>query len=299
MFLGIEIGGSKLQLVVGPADGRLHGTWRGGVDLAAGAAGIRRQILDALPELLRDAGVERSTLQAVGVGFGGPTDDATRTVITSHQVAGWDGFPLAAWLTEHLNIPAFVCNDADVAGLGEALHGAGRGKSPVFYVTVGSGIGGGLIVDGQIYRGVGRGAAEIGHLIVPGGTLERIASGFGIEEFLRDRAVRGKKLPFVTARQVGDAANAGDTDAAFILDQAVRALAVALTHVITLLCPQVVVVGGGVSLIGEEHFFAPLREAVARQAFKPFAGLTAIVTAELGEEVVLHGALALAKRGVA
>ena len=299
MFLGIEIGGSKLQLAVGPADGQLRGTWRGGVDLADGAAGIRRQILAAVPELLRDAGVERSKLQAVGVGFGGPTDDATHAVITSHQVAGWDGFPLAAWLTEHLGLPAFVCNDADVAGLGEALHGAGRGKSPVLYVTVGSGIGGGLIVDGAIYRGVGRGAAEIGHLIVPGGTVEEMASGFGIETSLRGLASRGKTLPFVTARQVGDAANAGDQDAAFLVNRAVQSLAVALTHVVTLLCPKVIVIGGGVSLIGKEHFFAPLREAVARRTFKPFAGLTDIVPAELGEEVVLHGALALAKRGVA
>ncbi len=299
MFLGIEIGGSKLQLAVGPADGQLRGTWRGGVDLVAGAAGIRRQILDAVPELLRSAGVERTELRAIGVGFGGPTDDAIRTVITSHQVAGWDGFPLAAWLTEQLGLPAFVCNDADVAGLGEALHGAGRGLSPVFYVTVGSGIGGGLIVDGSIYRGVGRGAAEIGHLIVPGGTVEQMASGFGIESSLRDMAIRGKKLPFVTTRQMGDAANAGDTDAAFIVNRAVQSLATALTHVITLLCPKVVVIGGGVSLIGEEHFFDPLREAVARRAFRPFAGMTEIVPAELGEEVVLHGALALAKRGAA
>ena len=106
-------------------------------------------------------------------------------------------------------------------------------------------------------------------------------------------------MPFVTARQVGDAANAGDQDAAFLVNRAVQSLAVALTHVVTLLCPKVIVIGGGVSLIGEEHFFAPLREAVARRTFKPFAGLTDIVPAELGEEVVLHGALALAKRGVA
>ena len=300
MFLGIEIGGSKLQLAVGQADGQLRGTWRGSVDLVAGAAGIRRQILDAVPELLRTAGVEHATLRAIGVGFGGPTDDATRTVITSHQVTGWDDFPLAAWLTEHLHLPAFVGNDADVAGLGEALHGAGRGQSPVFYVTVGSGIGGGLIIDGQIYRGVGRGAAEIGHLLVDGvHTTEDLASGFGMEEFLRTEYERGDHMRIVTAKQVGEAAVRGDPDGVYVLKRAIDGLAVALTHVVTLLCPRVIVIGGGVSLIGEEHFFAPLREAVARQAFKPFAGLTKIVPAALGEEVVLRGALALAKRGVA
>jgi len=293
MFLGIEIGGSKLQLAVGNADGQLRGNWRGGVDLAAGAAGIRQQILAAVPGLLRTAGVEHATLQAIGVGFGGPTDDATRTVITSHQVTGWDDFPLAMWLSEHLHIPAFVGNDADVAGLGEALHGAGRGKSPVFYVTVGSGIGGGLIVDGLIYRGVGRGAAEIGHLLIDGvHTTEDLASGFGIESYLS-----GEGLPFKTGRELGIAVHARQPDALNVLGRAIDGLAVALTHVVTLLCPKVIVIGGGVSLIGEAHFFAPLREAVARKAFKPFAGLTEIVPAALGEEVVLHGALALAKRG--
>jgi len=165
----------------------------------------------------------------------------------------------------------------------------------VFYVTVGSGIGGGLIIDGQIYRGVGRGAAEIGHLLIDGvHTTEELASGFGIENYLS-----GEGLPFKTARELGEAVHAGHPDALNVLGRAIDGLAVALTHVVTLLCPRVIVIGGGVSLIGEAHFFAPLREAVARQAFEPFPGLTEIVPAELGEEVVLHGALTLAKRGVA
>ncbi len=293
MFLGIEIGGSKLQLAVGH-DGRLLRTWRGSVDLVAGAEGIRRQILVAVPELLRTAGVEHSALHAIGVGFGGPTDDATHSVITSHQVTGWDDFPLEDWLTQHFDSPAFVGNDADVAGLGEALHGAGRGESPVFYVTVGSGIGGGLIIDGQIYRGVGRGAAEIGHLLIDGvHTTEDLASGFGIENYLI-----GKGLPFKTACELGDAVHASHPDALNVLGRAIDGLAVALTHVVTLLCPKVIVIGGGVSLIGNEHFFRPLRRAVERRTFAPFTRLTEIVPAALGEEVVLHGALALAKSGL-
>src|SRR5262249_24489540 len=190
MFLGIEIGGTKLQLGVGPGDGNLLGLWRGSVVAADGAAGIQRQITSALPELLGRAGIDRSALRGVGVGFGGPIDDNTRTVITSHQIAGWDGFPVADWITDLAGLQAVLGNDADVAGLAEALHGAGKGCSPIFYVTVGTGIGGGLIIDGEIYRGVGRGAAEIGHLRVDwdgGGTrpppllsLETWSSGEGI-----------------------------------------------------------------------------------------------------------------------
>src|SRR6516165_9864699 len=166
-YLGIEIGGTKLQLGVGPGDGTLAGLWRGTVDPDAGGEGIRRQITAAVPELLARSGVERSQLKGVGIGFGGPVDDATRTVITSHQIKGWDGFPLADWIGEITGLPAALGNDADVAGLAEALFGAGKGLSPIFYITIGSGIGGGLIINGEIYRGVGRGAAEIGHLRMP------------------------------------------------------------------------------------------------------------------------------------
>src|SRR5262245_51425502 len=167
MFLGIEIGGTKLQLGIGPGDGTLAGLWRGTVDVAAGAEGIRRQITNAVPELLAKAGVGRAALKGVGIGFGGPVDDATASVIKSHQIEGWDNFPLADWISDLVGLPAALGNDADVAGLAEALFGAGKGLSPVFYITIGSGIGGGLIINGEIYRGCGRGAAEIGHLLVP------------------------------------------------------------------------------------------------------------------------------------
>src|SRR5205823_13453235 len=115
MFLGIEIGGTKLQLGVGPGDGTLHSLWRDNVDVAVGGDGIRRQIVAAVPELLAQAGLDRSQLKAVGIGFGGPVDDATRSVIKSHQIEGWDDFPLAAWVEELVGLPAALGNDADVA----------------------------------------------------------------------------------------------------------------------------------------------------------------------------------------
>ena len=155
-----------MQLGLGPGDGNLLALWRGAVVPADGADGIRRQITQAIPELLASAKRKREELQGVGIGFGGPVDDATRTVIRSHQIEGWDGFPLADWIGGLVGLPAVLGNDADVAGLAEALFGAGKGLSPIFYITIGSGIGGGLIINGEIYRGCGRGAAEIGHLRV-------------------------------------------------------------------------------------------------------------------------------------
>lgn len=294
MYLGIEIGGTKLQLGLGRGDGALLGFWRGSVNAVEGGEGIRKAIVAAVPELLSKAGVDRSRIRGVGVGFGGPTDDDTQTVIKSHHIEGWTGFPLAAWLTDLLGLPTVICNDADVACLAEALHGAGQGLSPVFYITVGTGIGGGLVIDGEIYRGVGKGACEIGHLVVRSeGILESFAAGWGIEARMkRDPRVSA----FVTAKQLGAAARAGSAAAKEHIDDAVSALAEGIRQMITLLCPRRIVIGGGVSLIGEELFFAPLRRMIAEGAFQAFAGLTDIVPAALGEEVVIHGALALARR---
>jgi glucokinase len=322
MFLGIEIGGTKLQLGVGAADGMLAGLWRGAVETAAGPEGIRRQITTAVPELLARAGVERAQLRGVGIGFGGPVDDATRTIIKSHQIEGWDHFPLADWIGDAVDLPAVLGNDADVAGLGEALHGAGKGLSPIFYITIGSGIGGGLIIDGEIYRGSGRGAAEIGHLQFksywlkdsqsifssPTETLEQLASGWGIAESAKRCSLNEQPIHsglysmvqdrkrLLTAKDVVKAAREGDAFAESILKRSVGYLADAICHVIALLCPRRIVIGGGVSLIGEEWLFKPLRQLVAERVFKPFAECYDIVPAALGEEVVVHGALALARR---
>src|SRR5439155_13183428 len=146
----------------------------------------------------------------VGIGFGGPVDDATRTIIKSHQIEGWDNYPMADWITEITGWPAVLGNDADVAGLAEALFGAGKGLSPIFYITIGSGIGGGLIIDGEIYRGCGHGAAEIGHTkgthaflrsqeqtFYADGTTESFSSGWGIQEWVETcwRHLEGVRSP--------------------------------------------------------------------------------------------------------
>src|SRR5262249_26165058 len=143
-------------------------------------------------------------------------------------------------------------NDADVAGLAEALFGAGKGLSPVFYVTVGSGIGGGLIIDGRIHRGVGRGAAEIGHLRVPLGgrwvPLEGVASGWGMQQRAAGRVPCDGPL---TVQKLADAAERGDAAARAVLREGLEALAEGICHVLALVCPRRFVIGGGVSLLGE------------------------------------------------
>lgn len=329
MYLGIEIGGTKLQLGIGTGDGTIATLWRGAVVPANGADGIRKQIVGAIPELLANAKRGRDKLKGAGIGFGGPVDDATRSVIKSHQITGWDGFPLAQWIEEITGLRAVLGNDADVAGLAEALFGAGKGLSPIFYITIGSGIGGGLIINGEIYRGCGRGAAEIGHQcweqtvflddeffreFSGKRVLEEVASGWGIQANARaylenfgDRDAAGcarlfqlcENSDLITVQHVALAASENDRVAKMLLRTATSALAEGICNVIALLGPRRIVIGGGVSLIGDDLFFEPIRHAVANMVFKPFADCYDIVPAALGEEVVVHGALALARKRLA
>jgi glucokinase len=318
-LLGIEIGGTKLQLGVGPGGGELAALERRHVDPSHGAAGILEQIEVAFPELIRRAGRTGRPIRAIGIGFGGPVDAAQGRIDRSYQVPGWEGFPLADWMRDRFAVPSVVVeNDADTAGLAEARFGSGRGYSPLLYMTVGSGIGGSLLIEGQIYRGFGKGAGEIGHLHVPDGSgpearwleLEQVASGWAIAQAAQDQARRLieqsstdwivlERAVFdpdrITATLVARSAREGDAAAVSILARAHAAVAFALVQAIALLAPRRIVIGGGVSLIGEEGWFDPIRRLVDRQVFPPFRGGFEIVPASLGEEVVLRGALALAQ----
>jgi glucokinase len=312
MFLGIEIGGTKLQLGVGPGDGTpLVALRRVAVDPQYGAERIRQQLQHAAKPLIAQYGIA-----AVGVGFGGPVDAAAGRAIISHQVDGWEDFPLADWCRRQLSLPTAVANDSDLAGLAEARFGAGRGHRVVFYTNVGSGIGGALVVDGQLYRGGAGVASELGHLRPgpqadrPEQTVESIASGFAIASAARRRLAESHQadqeaaadllrrcdgqVHRLTTSTVAQAAAEGNRLAREIFDHACRTFGWAVAQMITLLAPNVVVIGGGVSLVGEELLLVPLREYVSGYVFPPLQGSFEIVPAKLGEEVVVHGALAIA-----
>jgi len=320
--LGIEIGGTKLQLGIGQGLGSVVALERLLVEPSHGAVGILDQILAAFPTLLAKRNLSRQQIDAIGIGFGGPVDAWHGLTKKSYQVSGWDDFPLTTWMSERLGVPLVVLeNDADAAGLAESRFGAGFGYSPLLYVTVGSGIGGALIVDDRIYRGHGQGATEVGHLRVPDNTpsgarmleLEQVASGWAIASAAQDVARRmiceGRtdwvvltkaegRPGQITAALVAEAASRGDLESAAILDRARRAIAFALTQAIALLAPRRIVVGGGVSLVGEKNWFDPIRRLIDGDVFQPFRGRFDILPAALGEAVVVHGALALARDAV-
>jgi glucokinase len=298
-YLGIEIGGTKLLMVVGDDSARIIHRWRANVDRAAGGPGIRRQVEQGIAELtttFRPA--------AIGVGFGGPIERQTGAIHTSHQIEGWENFPLGQWLRELSKLPVNVDNDANVGALGESLSGAGRGASPVFYTTLGSGVGGGMTLDGQIYHGDIPGECEIGHVRLDrhGATVESRCSGWAIDA--RIRALCSADSNSILRKLIGDTPDgeakhlpaallANDPIAIQILRELSDDLAFAFSHVIHLLHPKMLILGGGLSLVGE-----PLRAAIANAIptylMKAFAPGPTIALAALGEDAVPSGALHLA-----
>jgi glucokinase len=303
-YLGIEIGGSKLQMVAGTGSGAIDIRRRIVVDRHAGAAGIRSQIEATLPQLLRE-----SQPSGIGVGFGGPVDWRTGRICRSHQIAGWSEFDLAGWLSGRSGVPVVVENDANLAALGEAACGAGVGFDPALYVTLGSGVGGGLVVNGRIYHGAPPGEAEIGHVRLDrqGTIVEKRCSGWAVDEKIRalKGSAPGSLLCELTrgqpeggeARFLSQALAAGDQAAVRILRETATDLAFALSHAVHLFHPAVIVLGGGLSLTGE-----PLRVAVAEAlpAFlmEVFGKGPEIRLAALCEDAVPAGALLLAAASV-
>jgi glucokinase len=298
-LLAIEIGGTKLQLVIGDEQGRIDHRWRYEVDAARGADGIRAQMEAALPDILRNHDVA-----AVGVGYGGPVDWRTGNIACSHQVEGWRDFPLADWLRARTGKPVIVDNDANVATLGEAVCGAGRNRNPVFYVTLGSGVGGGLVVNGDIYHGACPGESEIGHVRLDrdGTIVEQRCSGWAIDAAIRAsvRENKSSALARLTegdsrgeARHLAPALRENCPVARRILDELASDLAFGLSHVTHLVHPEIIVLGGGLSLVGE-----PLRGAVdsalKRMVMHAFAPGPLVALAELREDAVPVGALLLA-----
>jgi glucokinase len=296
-YLGIEIGGTKLQLFTGDAEKILE-RHRLAVDSAHGAAGIRKQIETALAAMLTVKSPD-----AIGVGFGGPVDWRTGKISRSHQIEGWSEFDLGGWLHSLTGVPVFVDNDANLGALGEATRGAGVGANPVFYVTLGSGVGGGLVVGGRVYHGAAPGESEIGHIrLEPEGTIvESRCSGWAVDakiRALKETDPSSALVKMLGATPGGEArhlaAALSDSAAQRILRETAEDLAFALSHVVHLFHPQIIVIGGGLSKIGE-----PLRAAVENvlrgSVMEVFAPAVRVVLAALGEDAVPVGALELAR----
>ncbi|GIW88806.1 MAG: glucokinase [Isosphaeraceae bacterium] len=310
LMLGVEIGGTKLQLGLGRGDGRILGLRRLEIRPEGGAESILESLSQAIEPLVMACG--QGWPVAAGIGFGGPVDPAAGVILRSNHVAGWSGFPIVRYVSRTLRIPLVVLqNDSDVAALAEARLGAGRGHSPVLYVNSGSGVGGGLVIDGVIYRGSGSGAVEIGHVVLSDPeegawqTVEERASGWAIGRAGRELVSSGQAAPDgplmrgcggdperVTGELVGRAAIEGDPAALLIVERAARALGAGIAMAANLLAPSRVILGGGVSQLPPLLWLEPIRRVARQRTYEPIR--LEIVTAELGQDVVVQGALLVA-----
>ncbi|HZW04582.1 MAG TPA: ROK family protein [Anaerolineaceae bacterium] len=306
-FIGVDIGGTQLRAACYPAEGFEPVVQRSAPTHAADGIPSLQRLLDLLAGIWPAEG----TVQKVGVAVAGPVNPQTGVVYRSPNIPGWECLPLADHIRDRFGVPVELGNDANLAALGEWKYGAGVGHHNLLYLTISTGIGGGVILDDRLITG-GRGiAAEVGHItVLPNGPLcgcgqrghlEAVASGTAIANFVREQLALGRASTLaglaepVTARTVAEAARAGDALAGEAYERAGTFLGRGIADFLHLYDPTIVVCGGGVTKAGD-LLFKPLRRALEASVMSPqyLEGLE-ITTAQLGERVGLIGALALAR----
>jgi glucokinase len=275
--LAIDIGGTKFTLAAFDGDRMVRSESRP-TDKDGGRDWMLAQIAGIVAEWRQDFRFERC-----GIGFGGPVNFAEQRVALSTHVGGWRDFHLSAHLAGLLGVPVVMDNDANVGALGEAHYGAGRGFSPLFYMTLSTGIGGGIYGDGKIWRGADSYGGEIGHLTIRPDGPECLCGAFGCYE----RMCCGLWLE----RDYGKPAKELMQDPEFVRRYVVD-LALGLKTCIMLLNPARTVIGGGISKAGEA-LFGPLRAELRSVVTSWSAARIDVVPAALGDASVLYGALAL------
>ncbi len=273
--LAIDIGGTKFSLALFDDDEMVERESH-----PTDAEGGKDWMLERIEEIATGWRFDRC-----GIGFGGPVKFEDQRVALSTHVGGWKDFHLTRYFNSRFGVPAVMDNDANVGALGEGVHGAGRGHSPVFYMTLSTGIGGGILIDGKVLRGPDSYAGEIGHMnIVPEGPdclcgsrgcFERMCCGLWLE------------------RDYGRTAQELMTDEEFVKGYVVL-VARGLKAAIMILNPSRIVIGGGIAKAGNA-LFLPLREELARQVTGWSQARLDVQPAALGDDSVLYGALELAR----
>jgi len=276
--LVIDVGGTKFSIAAFDGDRMVRRESR-----RTDAEGGRDWMLDQISAIAR-AWQRESPVDRCGIGFGGPVIFKEQRVALSTHVGGWRDFHLTDWVRDLLGVPAIMDNDANAGALGEARFGAGRGSTPLFYMTLSTGIGGGIYADGRIWRGADSYGGEIGHLTIRPDGPECLCGWRGCFE----RMCSGLWL----ARDYGKSAEELMRDPAFV-GRYVVDLALGLKACIMLLNPALVVIGGGISKAGD-RLFDPLRAELRRQITDWSGARIDVVPAALGDDSVLYGALALA-----
>jgi len=316
-ILGIEIGGTKLQLAIGTQQGDIAAVRRGRVDINRGGEGIREWLEQQIPDFIEMGKQRFGSIQAIGCGFGGPINSQHGRVLQSVQVEGWGDFPLRDWLQKTFSLPSIVANDSNAAAWGEYCRGFGKGTQHFFYTNIGSGIGGGFVIGGELFDGQGYGAGEFGHTHVPDWTgmgkrqaaeVESLCSGWAIESRLQqpgyipedsDLFSRYSLRPTeVTVRDLAESAKKGDPFALGEIDKVAHSIGIGLANVINLTSVERIAIGGGVSKMGEV-LIEPIRRHTAHYVFMNNRDRYDIQQCQLGDEIVLVGAMLIASAAFA
>lgn len=313
-LMGVDLGGTTTKLAIISKYGEIFHKWEIPTDISDKGKNITTNIAKTIDEKLEELGMLKSQLLGIGMGAPGPVDGNNGSIYEAINL-GWVNYPLKDLLEVETSLPAVVENDANLAALGEMWKGAGNGAKDLIAVTLGTGVGGGVIANGKLVQGVSGAAGEIGHItVVPeggapcncgkNGCLETVASATGIvrlanealivdggSSILQQKINAGEPL---SSRLLFTCAAEGDVLSNEVIRKVSFYLGMALSHTANALNPEKIVIGGGVSHAGEQ-LAAPVREAFERFAFKRVSKSTSISIATLGNDAGVLGAAWLVK----
>ncbi|HEY8491320.1 MAG TPA: ROK family protein [Dehalococcoidia bacterium] len=316
LVVGVDLGGTKLSAALATRAGAVLRASTEPTPAEAGVEAVCGQLRSMVEGLLADAGADPADVGRLAMAVPGLVEHRTGVVLRAPNLAGWRNVPLRDRLRALFRCEVLLDNDAHLGALAEYLEGAGRGARNFVFIAVGTGIGGGLVLEGRLFRGSRGTAGEMGYAVIPGldhpcaaepgGCLGALVSGPAIAEravarlaggarSLIRRAVDGD-LSRITGETVQEAARAGDPVAREVLREVGTALGVAIANLAYLLNPDVVCVGGGAAAAGD-LILGPARAAVRERTYPEIGQVTRIVPAALGPEAVLRGAVLYAAFG--
>jgi glucokinase len=313
VVVGVDLGGTNLTAGVVTEDGRVVSKAKVSTHAEEGPDAVLGRIAEAIEKVIADSGLGRDGVEAAGVGVPGPLDWQSGVVFTPPNLPGWKDVPVAAILTEQLGITTYIENDANSAGYGENWAGAGRSVKDLIALTLGTGIGGAIILNNKLWRGIDGTAGEIGHMIMEidgrpcncgsKGCIERYGSATGIVITAREMIATGKKTDLVdmvdgdldklTSKTIFDACQNGDELARDVFTKTGRTIGMGLVTLANLLNPEMFVICGGVIDAGDV-LFDPMRQTLLDLAFEQPGHRAQVVPAELGDDAGFIGAAGVA-----
>lgn len=305
--IGIDLGGTKIKGILSDMQGHIIYEKTIPTNASEGENAVFGRIIDVIDDVIKNCGKDKKSINAIGIGSPGPLD-AKSGVLYKAVNLPFNNFQLVKPIRERYCIPTFLDNDANVAAIGEYMFGAGKGTKNIVYMTVSTGIGGGAVLNGQIYRGNTGNALEIGHTTLKAdgplcncgnyGCLEALASGTGIGRHARRAIEEGKDTSLkqyenVTSYEVFKEAEKGDNVSKEILEYCLNYLGIGVANVVNTFDPEMVIIGGGVSKAGK-IVFDKVQEVVNNRCLKVMADACKIVPAALEGDSGAIGAAGLA-----